>query len=156
MKSRPLHIQRYLISGIITLIPLWVTWLVFKYVFNQLSKLGSPWVKILSRSIQNEYPSVAQWLLEPWFQNTLAVLLMLVGLYLVGLLASRVIGRKILYIFESTVQRLPVIQNVYGLVKKLISALEQKPENVQQVVLIEFPSPEMKTVGFVTRTMVDH
>ncbi|MBT2997273.1 MAG: DUF502 domain-containing protein [Candidatus Thiodiazotropha sp. (ex Ctena orbiculata)] len=156
MKSRPLHIQRYLISGIITLIPLWVTWLVFKYVFNQLSKLGSPWVKILSRSIQNEYPSVAQWLLEPWFQNTLAVLLMLVGLYLVGLLASRVIGRKILYIFESTVQRLPVIRNVYGLVKKLISALEQKSENVQQVVLIEFPSPEMKTVGFVTRTMVDH
>ncbi|MET0072429.1 MAG: DUF502 domain-containing protein [Candidatus Thiodiazotropha sp.] len=155
MKSRPLHIQRYLISGIITLIPLWVTWLVFKYVFNQLSKLGSPWVKILSRSIQNEYPSVAQWLLEPWFQNTLAVLLMLIGLYLVGLLASRVIGRRILNIFESTVQRLPVIQNVYGLVKKLISALEQKPENVQQVVLIEFPSPEMKTVGFVTRTMVD-
>ncbi|PVV13696.1 MAG: hypothetical protein B6D72_05410, partial [gamma proteobacterium symbiont of Ctena orbiculata] len=42
------------------------------------------------------------------------------------MLTSRVIGRKILYIFESTVQRLPVIRNVYGLVKKLISALEQK------------------------------
>ncbi|MGD9169779.1 MAG: DUF502 domain-containing protein [Candidatus Thiodiazotropha sp.] len=154
-KSGTLHIQRYLISGVITLIPLWVTWLVFKYIFNQLSKLGAPWVKILSRSIRNEYPSVSQWLLEPWFQNTLAVFLMLVGLYLVGWLASRVIGRKILYIFESTVQRMPVIQNVYGLVKKLISALEQKPESVQQVVLIEFPSPDMKTVGFVTRTMVD-
>jgi uncharacterized membrane protein len=154
-KSRTLHIQRYLISGVITLIPLWVTWLVFKYIFNQLSKLGAPWVKMLSRSIDSEYPSVAQFLLEPWFQNTLAVLLMLVGLYLVGWLASRVIGRKILYIFESTVQRVPGIQNVYGLVKKLISALEQKPEHVQQVVLIEFPSPEMKTVGFVTRTMVD-
>ncbi|PVV13543.1 MAG: hypothetical protein B6D77_04235 [gamma proteobacterium symbiont of Ctena orbiculata] len=155
IKSRPLHIQRYLISGVITLIPLWVTWLVFKYVFNQLSKLGAPWVKILSHSIRNEYPSLAQWLLEPWFQNTLAVFLMLVGLYLVGWFASRMIGRRILNIFESTVQRLPVIQNVYGLVKKLISALGDKPENVQQVVLIEFPSPEMKTVGFVTRTMVD-
>ncbi|MEW8029973.1 MAG: DUF502 domain-containing protein [Candidatus Thiodiazotropha sp.] len=154
-KSHTLHIQRYLISGIITLIPLWVTWLVFKYIFNQLSKLGSPWVKMLSRSIQNEYPSIAQWLLEPWFQNTLAVFIMLLGLYLVGWLVSRVIGRKILFFFESTVQRLPVVQNVYGLVKKLISALEQKPENVQQVVLIEFPSSDMKTVGFVTRTMVD-
>ncbi|MBT3010449.1 MAG: DUF502 domain-containing protein [Candidatus Thiodiazotropha sp. (ex Lucina pensylvanica)] len=154
-KSRTLHIQRYLISGIITLIPLWVTWLVFKYIFNQLSKLGSPWTRMLSRSIQNEYPSIAQWLLEPWFQNTLAVFIMLLGLYLVGWLVSRVIGRKILFFFESTVQRLPVVQNVYGLVKKLISALEQKPENVQQVVLIEFPSSDMKTVGFVTRTMVD-
>jgi uncharacterized membrane protein len=155
MKSRPLHIQRYLISGIITLIPLWVTWLVFKYVFNQLSKLGMPWVRLFSRTIEKEYPTVAQWLLEPWFQNTMAVLLILIGLYLVGWLVSRVLGRKLLYLFESTVQRLPVIQNVYGLVKKLISALEQKPENLQQVVLIEFPSPEMKTVGFVTRTMVD-
>ncbi|MEW8288298.1 MAG: DUF502 domain-containing protein [Candidatus Thiodiazotropha endolucinida] len=154
-KSRTLHIQRYLISGIITLIPLWVTWLVFKYIFNQLSKLGSPWARMLSRSIQNEYPSIAQWLLESWFQNTLAVFIMLLGLYLVGWLVSRVIGRKILFFFESTVQRLPVVQNVYGLVKKLISALEQKPENVQQVVLIEFPSSDMKTVGFVTRTMVD-
>jgi uncharacterized membrane protein len=154
-KIRTLHIQRYLISGIITLIPLWVTWLVFKYIFTQLSRLGTPWVKILSRSFEKDYPTIAQFLLEPWFQNTLAVFLMLLGLYLVGWLVSRVIGRRILNIFESTVQRLPMIQNVYGLVKKLISALEQKPENVQQVVLIEFPSSEMKTVGFVTRTMVD-
>jgi uncharacterized membrane protein len=154
-KQSTLHFQRYLISGVVTLIPLWVTWLVFKYIFNQLSNLGAPWVRMLSRSIENDYPSVAQWLLEPWFQNTLAVLLILIGLYLVGWLVSRVIGRKILAIFESTVQRVPGIQNVYGLVKKLISALKQKPEHVQQVVLIEFPSPEMKTVGFVTRTMKD-
>jgi uncharacterized membrane protein len=154
-KSRTLHIKRYLISGVITLIPLWVTWLVFKYIFNQLSKLGTPWVKMLSHSMRSEYPSAAQWLLEPWFQNTLAVFLMLTGLYLVGWLANRMVGRRILYLFESTVQRLPGIQNVYGLVKKLISALEDKPEHVQQVVLIEFPSSEMKTVGFVTRTMKD-
>ena len=154
-KPRSLHIQRYLLSGVITLIPLWVTYLVFEFIFKQLSRLGIPWVRAFSRSIQNEYPSVARWLLEPWFQNVMAVLLMLIGLYLVGWLTRRVIGRRLLKIFESTVQRLPMIQNVYSLMKKLISALQQKPEKVQRVVLIEFPSPEMKTVGFVTRTMVD-
>jgi len=154
-KPRSLHLQRYLLSGVITLIPLWVTYLVFEFIFKQLSRLGTPWVRAFSLSIQNEYPSVARWLLEPWFQNVLAVLLMLLGLYLVGWLTSRVIGRRLLKIFESTVQRLPMIQNVYSLMKKLISALQQKPEKVQRVVLIEFPSPEMKTVGFVTRTMLD-
>ncbi len=154
-KVRTLHIQRYLLSGVVTLIPLWVTWLIFEYVFKQLSKLGTPWVRVFSKSIQGEYPSVAQWLLEPWFRNTFAVLLILVGLYLVGWLASRVVGRRLLNAFDAAVERLPMIQNVYRLVKKLISALQQKPEKVQQVVLIEFPSPEMKTVGFVTRTMVD-
>lgn len=154
-KTSSLHIQRYLLSGVITLVPLWITWLVFEFVFKQLSRLGTPWVRVFSRSIQDDYPSVARWLLEPWFQNILAVILMLVGLYLVGWLASRVIGRRLLNTFDETAQRLPMIQNVYGLVKKLISALQQKPDKVQRVVLIAFPSPEMKTVGFVTRTMVD-
>lgn len=33
--------------------------------------------------------------------------------------------------------------------------LQQKPEQLQRVVLIEFPSSQMKTVGFVTRVMQD-
>jgi uncharacterized membrane protein len=154
-KTRSLHLQRYIVSGIITVIPLWITWLVFEFVFRQLSKLGTPWIRVLSRQIEGDYPSLARWLVEPWFQNLLAVLLMLVGLYLIGWLASRVLGRRLLSAFEATVERLPMVQNVYGLVKKLISALQQKPDQVQRVVLIEFPSPEMKTVGFVTRTMRD-
>ena len=154
-KIRHLHVQRYLLSGVITLIPLWVTWLVFEFAFKQLSNLGAPWVRVLSRSISGDYPTLAGWLLEPAFQSVMAVTFMLVGLYVVGWLASRVIGRRLLRVFDATIQRLPMIQNVYGLVKKLISALEKKPEKVQRVVLIQFPSPEMKTVGFVTRTMLD-
>ena len=100
-KPRSLHLQRYLLSGVITLIPLWVTYLVFEFIFKQLSRLGTPWVRAFSRSIQNEYPSIASWLLESWFQNVLAVLLMLLGLYLVGWLTSRVIGRRLLKIFEN-------------------------------------------------------
>jgi len=154
-KDRSLHIQRYLFSGVITLIPLWITWLVFEYAFKQLSKLGMPWVRVFSRRLQDEYPFLAQWLLEPWFQNLMAVIIMLLGLYLVGWLVNHVIGRRLLNLLEGLVERLPMIQNVYGLVKKLISALQKKPDKVQRVVLIEFPSPEMKTVGFVTRTLQD-
>jgi uncharacterized membrane protein len=41
-------------------------------------------------------------------------------------------------------------------VKKLITVLGDQPKgNVQRVVLINFPSSEMKTVGLVTRTMRD-
>ncbi|OOZ34068.1 DUF502 domain-containing protein [Solemya velesiana gill symbiont] len=150
-----LHIQRYLLSGVLTLIPLWVTWLVFEFVFKQLSQLGGPWVRAIFRGLQKDWPMLAEYPLEPWFQNTLAVCLMLIGLYLVGLLAHRMIGRRLLHLFEQVVGRLPMLQNVYGLVKKLISALQKEPEKVQRVVLIEFPSPEMKTVGFVTRTLRD-
>ncbi len=39
--------------------------------------------------------------------------------------------------------------------KKLLTVIEPKPEGVQRVVFIDFPSPEMKTVGLVTRTLTD-
>ncbi len=39
--------------------------------------------------------------------------------------------------------------------KSLVSVLEKKPEGLQRVVLIDFPSSEMKAVGLVTRTIKD-
>lgn len=157
MKRRFLpHLQRYLITGIITVIPIWITWLVFNFFFNQLSKVGMPWVKALSKQSEAYFPQASRWLLEPWFQNTLAVLLTLIALYLLGWLASRVLGKKTLSLIEFLLNKIPLVQTIYGATKKLLTVLQQKPEKLQRVVLIEFPSSQMKTVGFVTRVMKDH
>ncbi|MDH3589566.1 MAG: DUF502 domain-containing protein [Gammaproteobacteria bacterium] len=149
------HVRRYLVSGILTLIPLWVTWVVVQFVFTQLSKLGRPWVSVVASRIDSDAPTLAQWLLHPWFQSFLAVLFTLVVLYLLGWLVNQVIGRRLVHWFESMVARVPGIQTVYGSVKQLVSSLQQKPDGVQRVVLIDFPSPELRAVGFVTRTFTD-
>jgi len=149
------HIQRYLITGVITVIPIWITWLVFNFLFNQLSKAGRPWVKAVADKSEQSLPELSRWLLEPWFQSFLAVALTLIALYLLGWLASRVIGKKALTLVDLLIYRIPLVQTIYGSTKKLLSVLQQKPEKLQRVVLIEFPSPEMKTVGFVTRIMKD-
>jgi len=77
------------------------------------------------------------------------------GVYCLGWVASRVIGRRVLNAMESLVERLPLIQTVYGSVKKLVSVLQTKPDNVERVVLIDFPHAGMKAVGLVTRTFTD-
>jgi len=150
-----LHIQRYMITGVLTLVPLWITWVVFDFILRQLSKLGMPWVRALSKTLEKGWPTVSQWLLEPWFQSTVAILLTLVFLYLLGWLATRVIGKRLIGIFDAIIARIPLVQTIYGAVKKLLAAVQQKPDRVQRVVLIEFPTPEMKTVGFVTRVLRD-
>lgn len=150
-----LHIQRYLLAGILTVVPLWITWWVFTLVLEQLSKLGMPSVRAMSRGIEKSWPNVADWLVAPWFQSLLAILVTLVMLYLLGWLASRVIGKRLLALMDYVMNRIPLVQSVYGSIKKLISVLQQKPEGVQRVVLINFPSPEMKTVGLVTRIIKD-
>jgi uncharacterized membrane protein len=154
-KSGSLYVRRYLVSGILTIVPLWVTWVVFEFVLRQLSKFGRPWVAAFSKRLEKDHPLIAEMLLDPWFANILAILITLVMLYLLGWAASRVVGRRILDAFESLLARLPLITTVYGGVKKLIGALQQKPSGVQRVVLIDFPHRDMKAVGLVTRTMID-
>ena len=149
------HIQRYLITGVITVIPIWITWLVFNFFFNQLSKAGRPWIKALAGKSEQHLPELSRWLFEPWFQNTMAVALTLTALYLLGWLANRVIGKKALTLVDFILNKIPLVQTIYGSTKKLLSVLQQKPEKLQRVVLIAFPSPEMKTVGFVTKIMTD-
>jgi uncharacterized membrane protein len=112
-----------------------------------------PWVRAFSRALRADIPLLSQWLLEPWFQSLLAVLLTIVVLYILGWITTRVVGKRLIGLFDWFMDRIPVVQTVYGSIKKLLAALEQKPENLQRVVLIDFPHTEMKTVGFVTRVL---
>lgn len=149
------HAQRYLVTGTLTVIPIWITWLVFELVLSQLTRPGMMGVRALSRAIRDDLPILSDLLLQPWFQNLLAALITLIGLYLLGWVATRVVGRRLINSFEYLVTRVPVVQTIYGSTRKLIQALQQEPTEVQRVVLIEFPSPGMKAVGFVTRVLRD-
>ena len=149
------HTQRYLFAGVLTIIPIWITWIVFEFFFRQLSDLGLPLAIALSKTTERIAPSLADWILQPWFQYILAITLTLVALYLLGWATTKVIGRRLMGIIDNLLHRIPVVQSVYGSIRKLINVLQTKPDNVQRVVLINFPNPEMKTVGFVTRVFDD-
>lgn len=152
---RNLNIRRYLVSGVLTVIPLWITWVVFDWVLRLLSRLGTPWVRALSRQLEESTPTIAAWLLTPVFRNVLAVCLTLLGLYVLGWAANRVIGQRVIRALESALASVPFVQTVYGGVKKLVAALQREPAGIERVVLISFPSPQMRTVGLVTQTMLD-
>jgi uncharacterized membrane protein len=147
--------QRYILTGVLTVIPIWFTYAVFEFFLRHLSRIGLPWARALSRKIEQSWPQLANWILADWFQNTLAVVLTVAALYLLGWIATRVIGRRVIDLFEFFIHRIPVVQSVYGAIKKFISVLQTKPDEVQRVVLIAFPSQQMKTVGFVTRVLTD-
>lgn len=147
--------QRYIFTGILTVIPVWITYIVFEFILRQLTKVGLPWVQALLKPIETQWPNLSRWIVESWFQNTLAILIMLVVLYLLGWVTSRVIGRKLLALMDKIIQRIPLVKKVYGATKQLIDVIQDRPEGVDRVVLIEFPTPEMKAVGFVMRIMKD-
>jgi uncharacterized membrane protein len=142
-------LQRNILAGIITAGPLFITWLVFSFVLGSLAKAGLPFVQLLASVFPED------WLAQPWLQSVLAVVLTLVVLYLLGRITSLVIGRQVFGLFESILERLPFVAKVYSSVRQLLDSMMAKKESNQRVVLVDFPIPGQKSIGFLTRTLID-
>jgi uncharacterized membrane protein len=149
------HFGRYILIGFLTIAPLWVTWLVVDFAFGLLARTGSPVLRGIALGLRPFSETVADWLLNPILQYILAVLLTLAGLYAIGLLTAVVVGRRLIAFIERYLERLPLVQTIYRATKRFLGTVQKPPVSTQRVVLIAFPSPEMKAVGLVTRVMRD-
>lgn len=148
--------RRYVLTGIITVIPILVTVFVISFFIDLLSGFGRPKVLFLAKTVQPYSPELALTLIDlPWLQTALAVVLTLGLFYLLGWAVSRILGRRILRDVESMLARIPMVTTIYGATKQLLDAFSVDQAKMQRVVLIEFPREGMKTVGFVTQTMID-
>jgi len=149
-------LKRYFFTGLVSIIPLWITWLILSFLFGMLSGIGTPLVKGLARLVGPNFPRLAESLESETTLSIVAVVLVVGALFLLGWFTTNVIGRSLFNFFEGLLDRIPFVKTIYGSVKKLLSVLQDSPKgDVQRVVLISFPSPEMKTVGLVTRTFRD-
>lgn len=142
-------LQHNILAGIITIGPLFVTYLVFSFLLGVLAKAGLPAVWLLAAIFPGD------WLSQPWLQSLLAVVLTLVLLYVVGRVTSQVVGRQAFKLFETALDRLPVVAKIYSSVRQLLDSMMVKKESSQRVVLIDFPVEGQKSIGFLTRTLTD-
>jgi uncharacterized membrane protein len=150
-----MNIQRTLIAGILTVLPLVVVWWVFDFLIGVLSAFGRPLALPLTDTIDKTIPGAAPWIADPRARLALAVVVALAVLYAIGAVASRVIGQRLIALFERIIGRIPLVQTIYSAVKKLLDVLQQRPGGEQRVVLVEFPHEGMKTIAFLMRSFTD-
>jgi uncharacterized membrane protein len=155
MRLSQLHLRRYLIAGVLMITPLWVTWLVLDFIFRLLSRMGKPWLEGMKGFVENATSGIPSFLDYTWLESLLAAILTLVVLYVIGWATTHVLARQVIARLEGLMERIPLVQVIYGSTKKLLLALRSKPESVQRVVLIDFPAPPLKTVALVTQVVRD-
>jgi uncharacterized membrane protein len=142
-------LQRNILAGIITIGPLFVTYLVFSFLLGVLARAGLPFIQLLAAILPGD------WLTQPWLQYVMAVVLTLVVLYVAGRITSLVVGRQAFKLFEAALDRLPFVAKVYTSVRQLLDSMMAKNESSQRVVLVDFPIAGQKSIGFLTRTLTD-
>lgn len=149
------RLRAYFLTGLLTLLPIWVVWIVFVFVLGLLSGISRPIVAPLSQQLAMTNPETFSWVTSHWAQTTFAVLATVLVVVLVGALTRRVVGQRLLAWFEALMARIPLAKTIYGSARKLLDLLQTQPGNTQRVVLIDFPNRNMKCVGFVTRIILE-
>jgi uncharacterized membrane protein len=149
------HVRKNILAGLIAVAPLLVTWVVFKFIFTQVIRFGTPGTSALYWAVYRFSPDLAEWLFSWWVESAIAVLVTFLTLYLLGAALSRMVGRQVFQGLEMLLARVPILKGIYSSTKRLLLAFQVKPEQIERVVLIRFPYAEIKTVGFVTRVIRD-
>jgi uncharacterized membrane protein len=151
------HLRSVFFAGLLTAIPIFIT----VYILNVFYGLVTKYTEV-----------PAGWLVTRLFGDgtdgyigylrnaaapTFAVLISLAIVYLLGLLGTFLVGRRILAQIESFIENLPLIKGIYGTTKQVIAVFRQGGGGAgfQRVALVEFPRQGTWTVAFVTNTVHD-
>ena len=149
------NFQKYFLSGLLTLLPIWLVWIVSKFFFVLLSDLSKPVIGPLTSRLAADDPAMLGWLSDPWVQTAIALVATLVFIVAIGAMGPRVLGQRLLMGFEALIARIPLAKSVYGSARQLLDMLQTKPGSSQRVVLLDFPRAGIKAIGFVTRSFHD-
>jgi uncharacterized membrane protein len=129
-------------SGLVVLIPLVITVGVIRFLFDFTSGILLPFID----------PALADWPLLARAALSFAILLLVI--YLLGALATNIVGRRVLSLGERVVLKLPFVKVVYSVSKQIVAAFQgQGSKAFKSVVFVEFPQPGMRAIGFVTSSM---
>jgi len=140
MKSLFRHIRTYIFRGLLAVVPLALSF------FS---------LKILYAAIDKRVMGMAEKIIGFTFPG-LGVLLLLVILYVIGLVASNVIGKRIFGFAEGIANRIPLIKTTYQVGRQLAVTLSlPEKQAFKRAVLVEYLKPGMWTIGFVTGTIID-
>ena len=148
---RPLiHFQRTLGAGILVILPIGITVLVLKFFFDLLDPVLQPAVDLLPG------PTIAG----------AGLISLLVLVYLLGLFAAQVLGRRLINFGHKVMEVIPVVKGIYGTTRMAIQILSSsngsfngdgdvEGQQYTGVVLLDFPRPGIMSIGLITSSMLD-
>lgn len=85
-----------------------------------------------------------------WYWSLIALLLALLLISVVGRLTRYYVGKKVIEMLDRTLLRVPLLNKIYITIKQVNEAFTSNKSAFKQVVLIEFPRPGHRAVGFIT------
>ncbi len=140
------HLRTKIFAGILVILPLGITFLILKFVFNTLDSILGPLMPEVTIYLFNRNHHLPG----------LGIIGFFLLLYLVGVIATNVLGRKLVSWGDSLFTNIPIVKNIYLSSKQLTDAFSASRKGAfRQAVFVEFPQEGNFVLGFVTNELTD-
>lgn len=128
------HFKRTFLTGLFVVAPFSLTFMLLAWFVATVDGFLAP----LTGSLGHAVPG-------------LGILAALALVWLAGALASNIVGQHMLEYFEEMLLRIPGINWLYKTIKQVAEVFSPTAKNAfRSVVLVEYPRPEVFSLGFVT------
>jgi uncharacterized membrane protein len=134
------HLRTTFVTGLFILIPVGITIFILKFLFNVADGILGPYLAgLVSMVVHHDV-----------YMPGLGMLTGAVVIYLTGLLAGNIAGNTLLAWSEAVLLRIPLAKSVYTSSKQLIQVFRDGKTSYRRAVLVEWPRPGVRAIGFVT------
>jgi len=139
------RLKRYLVAGLIVVVPALLTIYVLVIMFRFVDGILGNFLNVYFKRILGFYIPGLGFLISLFF------------ILFVGFLATRFLGKKVFIALEKWFSSLPLINKIYPALKQIILfILAQKEFGFKKVVLVEYPSKGIWSLGFLTNESFRH
>jgi len=137
-------LKKYFLTGIVIIIPVSLTVYVLVSIFNFLDN-------ILGRFLTGYFRNKLG-----FYMPGLGFLISVLVIVLAGFLATKFFRHKFFVSLEKWFAGLPLIKNIYPALKQIILFISAEKEfGFKKVVMVEYPSRGIWTIGFLTNEQFD-
>lgn len=138
------ELKKSFVAGLLLILPLIITILILRFLFGIITGLFSP-------VLMHFVPEIPIWL-----KTLVSMTILIVLICGLGVLTSHFLGRWFWGRFEHILMRIPLLRSIYSASREMVGVFHgSNRTNFKEVVMVEFPQAGMKSLGFVTGTVID-
>ena len=134
MNSITQNFRSKLFAGVATLLPLYLTFFVIKFLFVTLEEMSDPLLKRFNLDIPG-----------------LGIILTVLLIYILGFLVTNFLGRKIFNLGERIVKKVPIVNMIYTTLKQITDTFTKgSTDAFEGAVYIQYPRQGLWTMAFIS------
>lgn len=128
-------LKRHFVSGVLVVVPIILTYLVIKFLFETVDNILQPLIlKLFGYSLPG-----------------LGLITTLLLIILAGIFTRNIIGKRLFKLGDYFMHKMPIIRPIYSAAKQLLEAMTvPNMKSFHEVVLVEYPRKNSYSLGFLS------